>query len=46
MIIKVRFAVIQDSDGAKLQVLKFDDNNVPIDWDEEAAVSFYSLKFC
>lgn len=36
-----RFSYITHSDGRKFQILKYDENGIPIDWDEEATANLY-----
>lgn len=36
-----RFAHITHTDGRKFQVLKYDENGNPIDWDETATAELY-----
>jgi len=40
--INEQFAYITHQNGTKFQVLKFDDEENPIDWDEDATKEIYN----
>ncbi|MCZ8345147.1 MAG: hypothetical protein O9346_01910 [Leptospiraceae bacterium] len=41
--INEQFAYLTNEDGEKFQVLKYDENGIPIDWDEQATAELFNL---